>query len=159
MKPNFEETIDKYGDMVYKTAFLYSGTASDSEDIFQETFLKLSSHKREFKDEEHLKAWLIRVTVNFCKMLHRSAYSRYKAELDENIPSKNDDMLIKRTVTEAVMKLSESCRLPVLLYYYYGYSCKEISKLLKISEPAVRTRLRRARAALKNELEEVWQDE
>ena len=159
MKPNFEETVDKYGDLVYKTAFLYSGTVSDSEDIFQETFLKLSSHKRDFKDEEHLKAWLIRVTVNYCKMLHRSAYSRYKAELDENIPLESDDSLEKRTVTEAVMKLPESYRLPVLLYYYFGYSCDETAKLLKISEPAVRTRLKRARNALRKELEEVWQDE
>ena len=159
MKPNFEETVKKYGDLVYKTAFLYSGTVSDSEDIFQETFLKLAKHNREFKDEDHLKAWLIRVTVNFCKMLHRSAYSRNKAELDDSIPAENNDILEKRTVTEAVMKLPENYRLPVLLYYYYGYSCNEIAKILRITEPAVRTRLKRARNFLKKELEEVWQDE
>ncbi|MCI7768587.1 MAG: sigma-70 family RNA polymerase sigma factor [Oscillospiraceae bacterium] len=159
MKPNFEEAVDKYGDLVYKTAYLYSGTESDSEDIFQETFLKLAKQKKEFKDEEHLKAWLIRVTVNFCKMLCRSAYFRHKTELDEAILTEKGLSNEKREVTEAVMKLPENYRLTVLLYYYYGYSCKETSKLLKISEPAVRTRLKRARNMLKTELEEVWQDE
>ena len=147
-----------------KTGFCVSGyntgTASDSDDIFQETFLKLLSHKGEFRDDEHIKAWLIRVTVNFCKMHHRSAYSRYKAELDENIPANTaDDAIVRQSVTGAVMKLTEKYRVPVLLFYYYGYSCEEIGKILKISHAAVRTRLKRARNSLKTELEEVWSNE
>ncbi len=159
MKPNFEEAVDKYGGLVYRTAFLYSGSVSDSEDIFQETFLKLSVYKKDFKDEEHLKAWLIRVTVNFGKMLRRNAYNRYKAELEDDLPAESENDTLKQTVTAAVMKLSEKYRLPVLLYYYYGYSCSETAKLLRITEPNVRTRLRRARKSLKTELEEVWHDE
>ena len=157
---DFNGIIDRYSDLVYKIAFLYTGTASDSDDIFQETFLKLASRKGEFKDEEHLKAWLIRVTVNFCKMHHRSAYSRHKAELDENIPVQaSDDALVRQAVTGAVMKLPEKYRVPVLLFYYYGYSCEETARLMKITNASVRTRLKRARELLKTELEEVWNDE
>lgn len=93
-------------------------------------------------------------------MHHRSAYSRYKAELDENIPANTaDDALVRQSVTGAVMKLPEKYRVPVLLFYYYGYSCEEIGKILKISHAAVRTRLKRARNSLKTELEEVWSNE
>lgn len=93
-------------------------------------------------------------------MHHRSAYSRHKAELDENIPVQaSGDALVRQAVTGAVMKLPEKYRVPVLLFYYYGYSCEETARLMKITNASVRTRLKRARELLKTELEEVWNDE
>ena len=63
------------------------------------------------------------------------------------------------SIEEMYEKLPEKYRVPVLLFYYYGYSCEEIGKILKISHAAVRTRLKRARNSLKTELEEVWSNE
>ena len=159
MIPDFESAVDTYGDIVYKTAFVRCGSISDAEDVFQETFFKLSVNKKEFKDEEHLKAWLIRVAINECKMLKRSADNRLRGDLDENTSADSVDFSYGSPVADAVMSLPEKYRLAVLYYYYYGFSCDETSKLLKISEPAVRTRLKRAREKLKEILREEWNDE
>lgn len=159
MIPDFESAVDKYGDIVYKTAFVRCGSVSDAEDVFQETFFKLSVHKKDFKDEEHLKAWLIRVAINECKMIKRSADNRLRGELDENTAEKSGDFSFGNPVADAVMSLPEKYRLAVLYYYYYGFSCDEAARLLKINGAAVRTRLKRAREKLKEILQEEWNDE
>ncbi|MDD7429561.1 MAG: RNA polymerase sigma factor, partial [Oscillospiraceae bacterium] len=129
------------------------------EDVFQETFFKLSVHKKGFRDEEHLKAWLIRVAINECKMIKRSEANRLREELDDNSADNSADFTYGNPVADAVMSLPEKYRLAVLYYYYYGFSCDEAAKLMKISEPAVRTRLKRAREKLKEILREEWNDE
>lgn len=159
MIPDFEKAVDSYGNIVYKTAFVRCGSVSDTEDVFQETFFRLSVRKKEFKDEQHLKAWLIRVAVNECKMIKRSAANRLCGELDENTPEGSTDFSYGDPVTDAVMSLPEKYRLAVLYYYYYGFSCREAAKLMNIGEPAVRTRLKRAREKLKEILKEEWNDE
>ena len=159
MIPDFESAVDTYGDIVYKTALVRCGSVSDAEDVFQETFFKLSVHKKGFRDEEHLKAWLIRVAINECKMIKRSAANRLREELDDNSADNSADFAYGNPVADAVMSLPEKYRLAVLYYYYYGFSCDEAAKLMKISEPAVRTRLKRAREKLKEILREEWNDE
>lgn len=159
MIPDFESAVDRYGDIVYKTAFVRCGSISDAEDVFQETFFKLSVHKKGFRDEQHLKAWLIRVAINECKMIKRSADNRLRSDLDENTSADSVDLSYGSSVADAVMSLPEKYRLAVLYYYYYGFSCDEAAKLMKISEPALRTRLKRAREKLKEILREEWNDE
>lgn len=156
---DFEKSVDTYGDIVYKTALVRCGSVSDAEDVFQETFFKLSIHKKGFRDEEHLKAWLIRVAINECKMIKRSAANRLREELDDNSADNSADFAYGNPVADAVMSLPENYRLAVLYYYYYGFSCDAAAKLMKISEPAVRTRLKRAREKLKEILREEWNDE
>lgn len=68
----FEEKYNRYGDMLYRIAFLYLSNAQDAEDVLQEVFIKLLYSSPEFKSSEHEKAWLIRVTQNQCKNLLRS---------------------------------------------------------------------------------------
>lgn len=68
MKPNYEETVLRYKDMVYRIAFAGCPCRQDAEDVFQDVFLKLYSHAGDFSDEEHVKSWLIRVTLNCCKL-------------------------------------------------------------------------------------------
>ncbi|MDE5859170.1 MAG: sigma-70 family RNA polymerase sigma factor, partial [Oscillospiraceae bacterium] len=97
MKFGYEETVLRYKDMVYRIAFAQCSCREDAEDVFQDVFLKLykqlESQKNGsdfFESEEHLKSWLIRVTLNCCKLLRRSAWFRTRAELHENIPDKNE---------------------------------------------------------------------
>lgn len=160
MKTDFSETVHKFGGIVYKIAFIQCGTASDADDIFQEVFLALHKTDTDFKNEEHLKAWLIRVTLNKCRMLKRSAWFRKRTELNgtETAPEngRNDT---DEAVYNAVMRLKEKYRTVILLFYYENYSCDEISRILKIKSSTVRTRLARARALLKKDLKEVWKDE
>ena len=160
MKPNYEETVLRYKDMVYRIAFARCTCRQDAEDVFQDVFLKLYNFNGDFSDEEHLKSWLIRVTLNFCKLLYRSAWFRKRTEFSENIaetenPEENETA---EAVIAAVRALPEKYRPLVEMYYYEEMSCREIARALKMNEATVRTRLKRAREKLKRELE-VFENE
>ncbi|MDE6132865.1 MAG: sigma-70 family RNA polymerase sigma factor [Oscillospiraceae bacterium] len=155
MKPNYEETVLRYKDMVYRIAFARCTCRQDAEDVFQDVFLKLYNFNGDFSDEEHLKSWLIRVTLNFCKLLYRSAWFRKRTELSENIAETEnpEESETAEAVIAAVRVLPEKYRPLVEMYYYEEMSCKEIARALKMNEATVRTRLKRAREKLKRELE------
>ncbi len=164
MKLNYEETVLRYKDTVYRIAFARCPCKQDAEDVFQEVFLKLYSCREDFESEEHLKNWLIRVTLNFCKLLLRSAAFRKRTELTENIAAGDSlyDMETAETVAAALRTLPEKYAAPIELFYFEEMSCREISAALKINEATVRTRLRRGREALKKKLKtelEVSDDE
>lgn len=161
MKPDYKETVLTYKDMVYRIAFAQCPCRQDAEDVFQEVFLKLYDLDGDFKDGEHLKAWLIRVTVNCCKLLKRSAWSRKRAELTEDIPAETataEDGETAEAVIAAVRSLPEKYRPIVMMYYYEEMSCADIAAALKMNEATVRTRLKRAREKLRKELE-VFENE
>ncbi|MDE7293266.1 MAG: RNA polymerase sigma factor [Oscillospiraceae bacterium] len=163
MKLNYEEAVLRHKDTVYRIAFARCPCKQDAEDVFQEVFLKLYRCRKDFESDEHLRNWLIRVTLNFCKLLRRSAAFRKKAELTDNIPADNSpDSETALAVTAAVRALPEKYAAPIELFYFEEMSCREISAALKINEATVRTRLRRGREALKNILKtelEVSDDE
>lgn len=161
MKPDYRETVLAYKDMVYRIAFVQCPCRQDAEDVFQDVFFKLYGFDGDFSDEEHLKSWLIRVTLNCCKLLKRSAWFKKRTELTEDIPAEGEnaeDREAAEAVTEAVRSLPKKYRPIVMMYYYEEMSCKEIGTALKLNEATVRTRLKRAREKLKKELE-VFQDE
>ncbi|MCL2519094.1 MAG: RNA polymerase sigma factor [Oscillospiraceae bacterium] len=152
------EIIARYQDMVYRIAFTYCKNYSDAEDITQEVFLRYLKTDKEFNDDEHLKAWLIRVTVNAAKNLLRSAWFRKTDSISEH-----EDLCEPEhehpEVYHEVMALAERYRSVVMLYYFEDYSVKEIAEILRRSETAVQTQLQRARAILKEKLKEDWQNE
>lgn len=162
MKPDYEETVSRYRNTVYKIAYVQCRSEADAEDVFQEVFLKLLTYRGEFSGEEHLKAWLIRVTVNCCRLLRRSPWHNRKAELTENAASAEIDEDCGSdgaAVIAAVKSLPEKYRPVVMMYYYEEMSCGEIGAALGLNEATVRTRLRRARERLREDLKEVWQNE
>ncbi|MDO5560692.1 MAG: sigma-70 family RNA polymerase sigma factor [Oscillospiraceae bacterium] len=148
----FENLIRKYGDNLYAIALLHTKNKADAQDIIQEVFLKYAKGPQTFKSQEHEKAWFIRVTINMCINLSRSAWSTKTTELsDESMPyeefrtSEND-------VYQAVMKLPAKYRDVIHLYYFEGYSIKEIGVLTRQKDNTVKTQLARARDLLKNVL-------
>ena len=144
-----ESIFYRYREMVYKTAFLYLKNEADALDVVQNTFLKLSKQKK-FNDEEHLKRWLLRVSINLCKNNLKSYWKRNVSVFEEEFYQlENSDLKLQ----ELVFKLAPKYKGVIHLYYYEGYSVKEISVILKISEAAVKQRLKRARTKLKIELE------
>lgn len=156
MKPDYIETVLAYKDMVYRIAFAQCPCRQDAEDVFQDVFFKLYSFDGDFFDEEHLKSWLIRVTLNCCKLLRRSAWFKKRAELTEDIPAEGSDTEDSETaeaVIAAVRSLPEKYRPIVMMYYYEEMSCADIAEALEINSGTVRTRLKRAREKLKKELE------
>lgn len=155
MKPDYEETVLRYKDMVYRIAFAQCPCQQDAEDVFQDVFLKLYKWDGDFSSDKHVKFWLIRVTLNCCRQLRRSVWFRKRTALNENVEGgkilKEDETAW--TVIATVKALPEKYRTVVEMYYYEEMSCAEIAAVLKRNEATVRTQLKRAREKLKKELE------
>ena len=146
--------FDKYRDTVYRLAFSRVKNVADAEDIFQQVFLKLIKNINKLENEEHIKHWLIRVTINLSKSHFSSVWHKNREALDENIPSEIESC----ETLMSVMSLPKKYRTVIHLHYYEGYSCEEIAELLGVSNGTVRTRLFRARAALKESLKEEFEN-
>ena len=151
-----DAVFDKYCDTVYRLAFARMKNRYDAEDVLQTVFLKLLKTDTVFSEEEHLKAWLLKVTVNSSKNLLTSAWMRLTDSMRDDITV---DMPENMEVYPAVMALPAKYRTVIHLFYYEGYSCCEIAALTNTSEATVKTRLARARQrlsiALKGEVFDV----
>ena len=141
--------IGLYHGTVYRLAFSYVKNCADAEDITQEAFLRLYKYDGSFAADDNCRAWLIRVTVNLSKNLLRSGWFTKRTELSEDIPYENKE---DRTLYECVMALPQKYRVTIHLYYYEGYSVKEIADILGATASAVTTRLMRGREQLKEML-------
>ena len=152
------DLVDKYSDMVYRTAYHALCDTHYAEDITQEVFLKLCRSIPDFESEEHEKAWILRVTINMCKNYNKKAYSHPNIELSENIPV-NDVYQSDGTVLSAVKALPDKYRTAVYLYYFEGYQIKEIAAIMGSNQNTVSSLLLRARKKLEVMLEGEFGDE
>ena len=133
-----DEILDTYGRMVYRLAYARTKNRYDADDVMQEVFLRYIRSGKEFADEEHRRAWLIRATINCSKTLLEDTLT---TELEE-----------KSEVYYAVMDLPVKYRTVIHLYYYEDLSVSQISGLLKTKETTVKSQLHRARSLLKETL-------
>lgn len=141
--------VKGYHASLLRLAFSYVKNREDAEDIVQEAFIKLYCSDVMFSTRDNAKAWLIRVTVNLCKdMLRSSAYKR-RGEMTEDIPCESAE---EYGLLECIRRLKPTYASVVYLYYYEGYSVKEIAKICSMTATAVSTRLARARDQLKRML-------
>ena len=152
----FEPLAQRYMDTIFRIAYSYLRSQADADDVTQDVLIQLYKTETAFESDDHLKHWLIRVTVNRCKNIFRSPWRKV-----ENIADYENSLTFEapehRELFDAVMALDKRYRLPVLLYYYEGYSQKEIAGLLGVPEETIRTWLFRARGKLKTTLTEVLQ--
>ena len=143
--------VETYSPMLLRLAYTRLDDPADAEDIVQEVFLKLLTARPLFRDSEHEKAWLIRTTLHRASDLRRSA-ARRNVPLEEAAqaaaPQAGSELLT------AVRALPEPYSAVIHLYYYEGYSIKEIAKLLGVPAPTVGTRLARGRERLRRLLKE-----
>lgn len=151
-----KEIIEKHSDMVYRIALTRCESIENAEDIFQDVFVKFSEKMPKFQNEEHEKAWFIRVTINLSKNLKKSAWNNKIIELDENIIFETKEEL---DIFKTVCELPQNYKTVIYLLYYEGYKVKEISELMKTKEGTIKTWLSRAREMLKEKLEGGFGDE
>lgn len=151
-----EQVIEKYSNMVYRIALTRTGTVENAEDIFQDVFLKYSEKEPKFQNEEHEKAWLIRVTINLSKNYKNSAWNKRIVTLDENIVFENKE---ENETFSVVCELPENYKTVIYLLYYEGYKVKEIAAILGVKEGTIKTWLSRAREILKEKLEGGFENE
>ena len=139
-----------HGNTVYRLALCRMQSVPDAEDVYQDVFLSLFRQPERVWEPEHLKAWLIRATLNRCADLHRFRLRRLVLSLEEVAEVAGETAEPQAEIWEAVARLPEKLRIPVHLYYGEGYSTEEISSLTGIPAATVRTRLHRARERLKD---------
>lgn len=145
---SIEEIIDKYSDMVLRLALNQTRNKANADDVYQEVFLRLIKSTDKIHDEEHLKAWLIRVTINCSRSMLGSYWNKNVVSLKEAAALETEPPE-ENSVYQAVLRLPKKYRTAVHLYYFEGYSVKEAAEILGQSESAVKTQLKRARDRLK----------
>ncbi len=149
-----QSAIDRYADMVYRLALTQMKNRTDADDLFQEVFVRLVSHIQELESWEHVKAWLIRVTINCAKKHYGQYWNKNVDYMDE--PERLSDQTQSYEIAEehpvraAVRKLPPKYRLIVHLYYYEELSMAEIAGLTKQRESTVKSQMHRAREMLRN---------
>lgn len=149
-EPDVGRILQAYGDMLYRTAYLLLGNSHDVQDILQEVLLRYIEKTPAFLSQDHEKAWLLRVTTNCCKdcLRFRKRHSYIELELlQEYLPAPE-----KQQFMQELYALPAKYKTVLILFYFEGYSAKEIGEIIKVSENAVKKRLQRAREALKLEL-------
>ena len=148
----------QYADTVYRIAFVRTLNSVDAEDVLQEVFCRYIRFAPEFADDGHAKAWFIRTAVNCSSTLVTSAWKR-RAALGEDDALPDTEDLTRRMerdteVYHAVMQLPRSQRTVVHLYYYEDCTVGEIAQMTGSTQPAVKSRLFRAREELRRLLKE-----
>ncbi|WP_343208668.1 RNA polymerase sigma factor [Anaerolentibacter hominis] len=152
-----KRTIEAYSDLVYRLAYSLVKNRYDADDIYQEVFYRYIQKKPKFENIEHQKAWFIRVTVNCCKNLWKSAWKNKITEWTEEEGKETNPFDLPeqdRELLETVKQLPEKYRVVIHLFYYEDMSIEEISHILRKKPSTVRTQLTRARQILKEWLKE-----
>lgn len=159
MRQLVQELFERYQDNLYILAFNVCKNAEDAKDVVQDTFMQYHMIKKEFEDEQHIRAWLIRVAVNKAKNINRTFWRKNKISLEEYMDTLEFATPASGELFETVMHLPEKYRIVVHLFYYEDYTIHEIADILKLSESNVKVRLSRARMLLRETLQEEWKND
>ncbi|MCM1049189.1 MAG: sigma-70 family RNA polymerase sigma factor [Clostridiales bacterium] len=148
--------IEAYADMVRRICFIHLKNRHDTEDVFQNVYMKYLLYEGTFESAEHEKAWFVRVTINACTDFLRSLSRRKWLPLDALAEESAvlDDS--SKEVLEAVLNLPEKYRDVIYFFYYEGYTAVEIAKILGKKENTVYTWLSRAKSILRERLGGEW---
>lgn len=151
-RKSIDTVIEKYGDLLYRTAYVQVGNQHDTQDILQEVFIRYIEKSPAFADEEHEKAWLLKVAHRLCIDFHR--FRKRHCHLDfsqiEDVVAIPED----KEIIQELFALPPKQKSVLILHYLEGYQIKEISEITGLSENAVKKRLQRGRELLKSRLSE-----
>ena len=154
---NGELIVRTYSDMVYGVAMLYVRNRTDADDVFADVFYRYFRRERVFENEEHRKAWLLRVTINASKdfLIKR----KYDVNIDDDMfdesqiavsfSGKGISQEEVMDVRNALKQLKEDRREIIDLYYFNGFTTRELSDMLQRSENTIKSELLRGRQDLK----------
>ena len=151
IEKDIREAVTKYSDMLYKICIVILCNEQDVQDAIQDTFCRYLEKRPSFRDEEHEKAWLIRVATNICRDMIRFRIRHPKISIDElehslAAPEQRDTL-------RELLELPVKQKTVIYLHYVEGYRIKEIADILKITEGAVKMRLRRGKEQMQSIVE------
>lgn len=166
--------IDQYGDMLFKLSYIRLQNVQDAEDVVQEVFYQYIKNAGSFQSPEHEKAWLLKVAMNACRKVWRSAWHRHRTDwqtdrdMKEEVWQENAGSDFKafqpdpeeaafqkeerRQLLNAVLALPAKYRDVIHLFYYEELSVKEIAKITGRGESTVTSQLTRGRELLRRTL-------
>jgi RNA polymerase sigma-70 factor (ECF subfamily) len=152
-----EGAIERYADMVYRLALSQMGNKQDADDIFQEVFVRLVKHVHNLQTWKHVKAWLIKVTINCCKKhfaqyWNKNVYPMETLKIGQTVEEGYSIPEEGIPVTAVVGKLPPKYRYVIYLFYYEELSIIEIGKVTGQKESTIKSQLFRAREMLKEML-------
>ncbi len=148
IEKNIREAVIKYSDMLYKICIVILCNEQDVQDAIQDTFCRYLEKKPDFRDEEHEKAWLIKVATNICRDMIRFRIRHPKIPIDEV-----ENILVapeQRETLKELLELPVKQKTVIYLHYVEGYSVKDIANILGITESAVKSRLLRGRKQMRD---------
>lgn len=146
MDNQFIRIFNLYKNDIYRLAYSYTKNISDSDDITQNTFIKLYNHIDILNNQDQdIKKWLIKVTINECKTFLLSSWKKKIIAFTEKEENTLSTTLPDNYLLEAILQLPKKYRTIIFLYYYENYKIKEISEILNISVTNIQTILSRAR--------------
>lgn len=145
--------VNEYSDMIYRVALNITKNIDDAFDVCQEVFVRLIKNKHKIKDSNHLKAWLLRVTVNCAKSCKTSAYVRHCVPVDEISDQGVSDNTVDKSIFESVLQLPPKYSVVIYLFYCEDLKISEISKILNVTQSTVKSRLARGRKQLREIIE------
>ena len=154
MRQSLEELIEAYQKSLYAAAFNICRNTDDANDVVQDTFIQYYTTKKQFQDEEHLKAWLLRVAINRAKDISRSFWKKNRLSIEDYADAVPFESREETGLFEAVMRLPEKYREVIHLYYYEDLSIKETARILRLTEGSVKMRLSRGRSFLRDVFKE-----
>ncbi len=145
-----KDVIRTYGSLLYRTAYVLLANPHDVQDILQEVFIKYMEKAPPFRDSDHEKAWLLKVTANTCRdcLRFRARHACLNLEDLENVCAAPSDISLLKDVLALPLKY----KTVLLLHYVEGYQIGEIARITGLSENAVKKRLQRGRDALREQL-------
>lgn len=154
----FRELYNRQIQRVYKLALLILGNSMDAEDVTQTVFLKAWEKSPGFNDENHETAWFLTITRNQCRDLQKSFYRKHRASMDETpeqpVYLQSD---VDNDIWQALQSLDDKYRIVLYLYYYEGYTVKDMAMLLGRRESTLQTQLSTGRKKLREILEKGGQ--
>lgn len=165
---DIDRLMRQYGSIVLRQAYFYLKDRHKAEDVCQEVFLRMYKKQPQLPDEQSEKAYLLRVTINLCKDVLKSAWHRRVTPMIEGYDAPHPSMgpeadavqnEEKQMLYRAVLDLPDIYKDVVLLFYYHDLPTGQIAKILGIPEVTVRTRLMRARNRLETSLKGRYKDE
>lgn len=152
-REEYQSLVKKFYIDIKRIAFSYCQNMEDAEDITQNVFIKLLKYQGDFKDELHIKKWLVKVTVNESRSLWRSFW---KQSVIYKLPLKKKDVIVNDeridALKEEIENLNPRYRMIVFLFYYENYSAREIAEIIGNSENVVFKLLQRARDRIRKNM-------
>lgn len=159
MKLSVDEVFRIYGDRIFSAAFSICRNKADADDVVQDTLIRYYSLSKDFENETHLKAWLLRVAINRAKDIASSFWRRNKVSWEAYMDELPFEEEADSHLFEAVMGLPEKYRAVIHLYYYEDYTVQDISRILRLSQGTVKSQLNRGRKLLKTSLQGEWDND